>query len=305
MKLRNLIVVSTLTLTTAISLYLINRYKTWKRQELARIRSESHIIETALGPVEYSTVGEGPAVLMAHGSPGGYDQGMAFSRLVESPGLTFIAVSRPGYLRTPLSVGKTPEEQADIYVALLDALHIEQAAIIGLSGGGPSALQFALRHSDRCSGVVMICALARRYYEKDVGQSLPPVIRLVRRFADRMLLFDPALFLMELLAKWHPKTVALGEVFRTIAIHRLRKAGYDNDMEQFATITAYPLKYITAPTLVLHGTADYTVSFAEAEFVASKVPHAKLITVEGGDHAFYVTHKEQVVPPLRAFLEAL
>ncbi len=305
MKLRNLIVASTLTLTTTTSLYLINRYKTWKQHELARIRSESHIIETSLGWVEYSMTGKGPAVLMAHGSPGGYDQGMAFSRLLDSPALTFIAVSRPGYLRTPLSIGKTPEEQADIYAALLDVLDVEQGAVIGISGGGPSALQFALRHPDRCSGLVMICGLAQRYSEKDVGQSLPLVMRLVRQFADRMLLFDPALFLMGLLTRWHPKTVALGDVFRTIAIHRLRKAGYDNDMEQFAAITRYPLERITVPTLVLHGTSDYTVSFTEAEFVASKVPHAKLVAVEGGDHAFYVTHKEQVVPTLRAFLEAL
>lgn len=305
MKLRNLIVVSTLTLTTTTSLYLINCYKTWKQHELARIRSESYIVETSFGSVEYSMTGQGPAVLMAHGSPGGYDQGMAFSRLVESPVLTFIAVSRPGYLRTPLSIGKTPEEQADIYAALLDALDIEQATVIGISGGGPSALQFALRHHDRCSGLVMICGLAQRYSEKDVGQSLPLVMRFVRQFADRMLLFDPALFLMGLLTRWHPKTVALGDVFRTIAIHRLRKAGYDNDMEQFAAITRYPLERITVPTLVLHGTSDYTVSFTEAEFVASKVPHAKLVAVEGGGHAFYVTHKEQVVPTLRAFLEAL
>jgi pimeloyl-ACP methyl ester carboxylesterase len=305
MKLRNLIAVSTLTLTTATSLYLINRYKTWKQQELTRIRSESQIIETAFGSVEYSMTGKGPAVLMAHGSPGGYDQGMAFWRLVDSPQLTFIAISRPGYLRTPLSTGKTPEEQAALYAALLDALHIEQAAVIGLSGGGPSALQFALQHPDRCSGLVMICGLAQRYSEKDVGQSLPLVRRFIRQCADKMLLFDPALFLMELLTRWHPKTVALGDVFRTIAIHRLRKAGYDNDMEQFAAITRYPLERITVPTLVLHGTSDYTVSFAEAEFVASKVSHAKLVAVEGGDHAFYVTHKERVIPTLRAFLKAL
>ncbi len=305
MKPKDLIVVSTLTLTAVTSLYLINRYKIWKQQELARIRSESHVIATDLGSVEYSTTGEGSAVLMAHGSPGGYDQGMAFSRLVDSPELTFIAVSRPGYLRTPLSIGKTPEEQADLYMALLDALDIEQAAVIGISGGGPSALQFALRHPDRCSGLVMICALAQRYSEKDIGRALPPVKRFIRQCADKMLFFDPILFLMELLTKWHPKTVALGEVFRTIAIHRLRKVGYNNDMEQFAAITAYPLERITVPTLVLHGTADYTVSFAEAVFVANKVPHAKLVAVEGGDHTFYVTHKEQVVPRLKEFLEAL
>src|SRR5689334_19745131 len=120
-------------------------YLTWKRRAITGLRTGSSVIETASGPVEYCIGGQGPAVLIAHGSPGGYDQGCAFSKLVGGK-QTFIAVSRPGYLRTPLSTGETAAAQADMYANLLDALALQQATVVGISGGGPSAIQFALRH---------------------------------------------------------------------------------------------------------------------------------------------------------------
>src|SRR5690242_7371727 len=96
-------------------------YLVWKRRLMASLQAGSRIVETAMGPVEYCMRGQGPAVLVAHGSPGGYDQGLAFSKLVGGQ-QTFIAVSRPGYLRTPLTTGETSAVQADMYAALLDSL---------------------------------------------------------------------------------------------------------------------------------------------------------------------------------------
>jgi pimeloyl-ACP methyl ester carboxylesterase len=40
--------------------------------------------------------------------------------------------------------------QADAVAALLDVLGIRTAAVMAVSGGGPCALQFALRHPQRC-----------------------------------------------------------------------------------------------------------------------------------------------------------
>lgn len=48
----------------------------------------------------------------------------------------FIIPSRPGYLRTPLSVDRTPKEQAEALAALLDTLKIDKVAVVGGSGGG-------------------------------------------------------------------------------------------------------------------------------------------------------------------------
>ena len=73
--------------------------------------------------------------------------------------LRVIAPSRPGYLGTVLDVGKTPRDQADAYADLLDALSIRKAAIVALSGGGPSAIQFAAHHADRCAALVLISAV--------------------------------------------------------------------------------------------------------------------------------------------------
>ena len=51
----------------------------------------------------------------------------------------------------------------DAVAALLDRLEIGDVSIIGVSGGGPTALQFALRHPQRTRALVMVAAIARRY----------------------------------------------------------------------------------------------------------------------------------------------
>ena len=84
----------------------------------------------------FGVFGEGPVVLVLHGMMGGYDQGLLIAKAVGKADFQFIAVSRPGYLRTPLRSGQSFEEQADGYVALLDALRIEKAGVIAYSAGG-------------------------------------------------------------------------------------------------------------------------------------------------------------------------
>ena len=78
---------------------------------------------------------------MLHGTPGGYDLALAVAGLFAGSGLRVIAPSRSGYLRTPLSVGRTPAEQGDAALALLEHLGTEKAAVAGVSGGGMAAVQ--------------------------------------------------------------------------------------------------------------------------------------------------------------------
>jgi pimeloyl-ACP methyl ester carboxylesterase len=85
---------------------------------------------------------------------GGYDQSLLLARTIGEAGYRYIAVSRPGYLGRPLRAGRTPEEQADLYADMLDALGIREAAVMAVSGRGPSAIHFALRHKERCWGLV-------------------------------------------------------------------------------------------------------------------------------------------------------
>lgn len=301
---RSLMLGAAATATVAVS-GSVKAYQNWKQEQFERLEAESSILETALGPVEYRMYGTGPAVLVAHGSPGGYDQGYAVSRLIESEKLTFIAVSRPGYLRTPLGAVTTPEAQADLYAALLDALGIQQAAIIGISGGGPSSIQFALRHPDRCSGLVMISGVAHRYSELELREGWPFVKLLFTQIYARITIFDPLLYLFVSLVRLRPDHPVSEALALSLTMYHLRRAGYVNDMEQFAVMPDYPLEQIKAPTFVVHGKADDEVPFDHADLLMQKVSHVKLLAIAGGNHLTFYIHASTVMPALRTFLEGL
>ena len=128
----------------------------------ARIAAGSAIAQTACGPIEYAERGRGSAVLLVHGAGGGWDQGIEIAEALAAAGHRVVAVSRFGYLRTPLPGDASPQAQADAHACLLDALGIERAAVIGISAGGPSSMQFAIRHPARTSGLVLLVALAWR-----------------------------------------------------------------------------------------------------------------------------------------------
>lgn len=285
----------------------VQSYRFWKRRQLLRIGEASKLLETALGPVEYSTWGRGPTVLIIHGSPGGYDQSLTFAKLIGSQCCSFIALSRPGYLQTPLRVGQTPEQQADLYAALLDALGIERAAVIGISGGGPSSLQFALRHPERCRGLVLISTVSGRYDEVELRRALPRVRRFFNLVYNKLITFDPILYLLLLVVRMQPDPdhMLSAEFLQSVMLYRLRKVGYANDMAQFAAMSPYPLEQIAAPTFVVHGTGDTEVPFEHAKRLASEIPNVKLLTVSDGKHLTFYTHSHIVMPELRAFLEGL
>ena len=107
-------------------------------QARERISVGSQIVETPCGPIEYAVAGGGPPVLVVHGAGGGYDQGMDFSKPLVQSGFRVIAMSRFGYLRTPLPADASAAAQADAHACLLDALHIQRVAVVGASAGAPS-----------------------------------------------------------------------------------------------------------------------------------------------------------------------
>ena len=68
----------------------------------ARSAQGSLMVTTRCGWIEYQEAGTGVPLLMVHGSGGGHDQGMAFAGKLAQRGIRVIAMSRFGYLRTPM-----------------------------------------------------------------------------------------------------------------------------------------------------------------------------------------------------------
>jgi hypothetical protein len=102
-------------------------YIRWKRDLIDELTTGSLLVATERGPIEYTIRGEdGPYIAVIHGGPGGYDQTSALFSELFGKGFRILSWSRPGYIRTPLNIGRTFEEQADALTSLLNALGIRQ-----------------------------------------------------------------------------------------------------------------------------------------------------------------------------------
>jgi pimeloyl-ACP methyl ester carboxylesterase len=273
-------------------------------------------IQTGAGPVELERAGEGPPVVVVHGTPGGSDSSLAMGRFLVDAGFEVIAPSRPGYLGTPLGDRAAIDRQADLHAALLDALGIESAGVLSWSGGGPSAYRLAARHPDRVRALVAFASVSRSMSRPklDTGSRL-------------VMETEPGNWSLRFLAAHFPKSTigatlkaegdlsrrelkelvaeALGhdderEVVLTmadvVADNAHRREGVDNDWERFAQIDSLELERVAAPTLVIHGSADTDVPPEHGEHAAATIPGAELLTMDRGTHLSLFVH-----PGARAF----
>jgi len=262
------------------------------------------VIDIAKGPVEYAERGEGPPLLCVHGGPGGYDQGLVLGEFFRANGFKIIAPSRPGYLGTPLATGSTPEEQAGVLAALLDALQIKEAAVIGASAGGPSSYLLAARYPDKVSALIEIDSVCLTY-KPDVSPLQEKLylsragIWLTRFFLDHFpeatiksfLKTESTLDRREIVERAkhiiqeEGKFASLKLLMATMSEHfERRQAGVHNDLTRLAAITQLPLATVACPTLIFQGTADKDVTPSHAEYAHASIPGSELYWIKGGSH---------------------
>lgn len=280
------------------------------------------LLATPAGPMEAAVAGSGPAVLALHGGMGGYDQSwlLAQALLQDTAAYRVIAVSRPGYLGTPLATGASLAGQADALAGLLDALCILDAVVVAVSAGGPFALELAARHPRRCRALILVSACTGRL-------TVPPSI-LSRMRSMRALARVPGL---PALLRWQAvrnparaagRTISDPEVRdRTLAdpvagpllralqcsvFDRLarRLPGTVSDTLLFGGLPEEAVPQVRAPVLVVHGTADAIVPFAHAEAVRRTIPGADLLAIEGAGHVALFTHLDRIRKRARPFIVA-
>lgn len=289
------------------------RYRAEMRDMRAEILAGSRIMSTSAGPIEYAETGQGPPVLIAHGNGGGYDQGLAAGRMFIGHGYRLIAPSRFGYLRTPLPRDGSATAQADAYAAMLDALGIDRVAIAAVSDGGPSAMQFALRHPERTTALIMMSAKSHTPPPDNAVQSLlfNTVFRSDYLYWAATRAFESSLLALlgmpaDVQAAMTPQeTNAVREYLRLMHPVSMRKAGIYNDREELSVLPpqTYRLERIDAPTLVVHGRLDSLQPFSHGEHAGQHIPHARLLALEDGGH-IPVDHLDEIVAEVQTFLTA-
>ena len=273
-------------------------------RDLARAAAQaaagSVVLATRCGPIEVQQAGQGRPLLMIHGSGGGHDQGMAWARPLLQHGVRVIAPSRFGYLRTPRPADASPEAQADAHACLLDALGIDQAAVVGVSAGGPSALQLAIRHPQRVGALALVVPIV--WKPGDVAQSAPPVSdrkdRLLLRLLGSDALFWAGLHVAREQVMRHvlatpPERVAAASAAERERVDAmadailpvsLRAAGLHDDTGLGKRLTRAALESIRVPTLVVSARDDGFGTYAGAQYTAAQIGGATFLGFDQGGH---------------------
>jgi pimeloyl-ACP methyl ester carboxylesterase len=285
----------------------------------ARIAPDrSRVIETRHGLLEYAEAGDGAPVVMLHGTGGGFDQGLFFTRRLVDLGWRVIAPSRFGYLRSDLPADPGPFAQAEALADLLDALGLDRVTVAGGSAGAIPAMAFALRFPERTAALVPIVPAA--YVP---GRPLPqPWTPFQRRVAEAALgsdlLFWAAIravpdTLMSALLATDPGLVhaaAADEQARARAILEgilpvsARARGLLNDARETGRPAVLDYAAISAPTLAISAEDDRFGTAANARHIAGAIPGAELIVYPQGGH-IWIGHDAALFGAVDAFLRRI
>jgi pimeloyl-ACP methyl ester carboxylesterase len=300
------VLAGTLLLASGLS---ISSYRTEIRAVRERIESlGSQILETECGTVEYARLGSGYPVLAIHGNAGGFDQGLGLAQSYLDSGFQIIAPSRFGYLRSPIPAGATPALQADAYACLLDALSVGQVAILTSSAGVTSSVQFALRHPQRLSAMVLHSPNA----PGKEGLAPPPkaVFKLMLAsdyvwwalntyFGARMQSFVgvPQGFSLTPEQRAEVRTALFGALPVSERADGMVFDTYVSNPE----INVYPLGKIDTPTLVVSAVDDPMALHENARTLAEQIPSARLVAIPDGGHLL-LGHTEEVRDEVSRFI---
>ena len=271
-----------------------------------RITGKSTVISSPLGDIEYSEGGNisGYPVLVIHGGGGGYDQGELIAEVVLDETFYWIAPSRFGYLGSSLPVNGTWDEQADAYAHLLDHLGIQEAAVVAMSQGGPSALLFAVKYPDRVTSLTCIsCGVVASDSEYQAeankkGGILKTIFRYDLLYWTLSKLFKKQLLGVigandEVIARLSPTQREKSNRFideMNPAAPRSAGAVFDNE----AAMPGDRIAAISAPTLIIHAKDDLLQLYHNADFAASTIPGSELMSFESGGHVLMIVEQEAV-----------
>ncbi|MDO5630058.1 MAG: alpha/beta fold hydrolase [Mobilicoccus sp.] len=209
-----------------------------------------------------------------------------------------------------------PEAMAEVVRSVMDAVGVPRAVVMGVSMGGDVALNLALHHPGRVSGLVLIApgGLASMLRNRPAQAAawavaqLPdrvmlPATRLLNRLSStalRAMVADPA--------RLPPAVV---EEFLTESRHPRGSRGYLRYNQ--ATLGRDGMRNdlmprvheITAPTLFVHGEDDPLVSPLDSARAAQRMHGARLVLVPNCGHWAQLEAHDEVFAEIRGFLAAV
>jgi pimeloyl-ACP methyl ester carboxylesterase len=236
--------------------------------------------------------------------------GLGAARRVYAPVIPLLAGRMRVVIFDPRGVGESeptpgPYSMAQLAgdaAAVLDAAGVDTAAVWGASMGGMVAQHLALLHPDRVSRLVLACTSCGGPH------AVPPSREAAAAVQGRGARTPGEAYRLACTVLYAPGWQAAHQDFIDAEVaererHPVRGGVF---VAQQAAIRGHDtfdaLSRITAPALVLHGTADAVVPVENGRILAARIPGARLHTLDGRGHLFFHEAPEETAAMLERFV---
>ncbi|MGK5683422.1 alpha/beta fold hydrolase [Actinoplanes sp. URMC 104] len=193
----------------------------------------------------------------------------------------------------------TVADMAGDVLAVLDDAGVDRAHLVGISLGGMIAQEVAIRHGARVRTLVLAGTTPGWPFAFPMPAATLGMLAAARRLpaeqANRQAVQNT---LGADTVRDHPEVLE-----RLIAVHRggPGTVGWQAQLAAGARFGSLRQGAITAPTLVLHGTADRVVDPRNARLLAERIPGARLELLPGRGHLFFWEDPAAFVATVTAF----
>jgi pimeloyl-ACP methyl ester carboxylesterase len=188
-------------------------------------------------------------------------------------------------------------------VDLLDELKIEKANVLGASFGGFVAQEFALNFPEKLNKLILACTSFGG--KNHVAPSLEVLSSFISvddlNKSERIRKFIVPAFTPEFFAE-HSETVE--KVCRLRERNFVPETVYMQQLESATTFDAEKrVAQIKAETLILTGDSDVVVPPENSRNLAAAIPNAKLETIKGGSHMFFIEKADEFNQAVTDFIK--
>ena len=263
--------------------------------------------------IYYKDWGEGPVVTFSHGWPLSSDAWDGQMLFLAQKGYRCVAIDRRGHGRSsqPYS-GNDMNGFADDLAAVIEALDLKDATLVGHSTGGGEVARYIGRHGTaRVAKAVLIAAVPPIVVKSNTNPEGVPIEVFDKLRSD--LVKNPSQFYKDLAIPFYGANrpganVSQGTLdqFWLWSMQSGLKSSYESIKAASETDFTEDLKKFDIPTLVMHGEDDQIVPVKGAAKKSAKlIKGAKEIYYPGAPHGLTATHQDQVNADLLAFIKGM
>jgi class 3 adenylate cyclase len=194
------------------------------------------------------------------------------------------------------------EQRMDDLRAVMDALSLERATVVGVSEGGPMSIVFAATFPDRVTALVLYGSFAKvEWTDSLVARIAGSVSEAEERIEQ---IWGTDALGAEI---WTPTVAHIPLAAEAVARHQRSGASPAAARALFRIVMDTDVRHVlptlNVPTLVLHAAGDRAVGVTHGRYLAEHIRGARYIELPGDDHVIvHASEQEAMIGAIRQFL---